>query len=87
MIRLQPLAEYYSSLMSADFDYVSADDFSAYCKGRDEVARLKAQADASEQHKALFDAFARHWDQKARWIYNRSVVVPPLPPCPVEEAA
>ncbi len=83
-VQLQSLPAYYAALMAADFDFEASDDYEMYCRGRDEVARLRAQADASGQHRALFEAFDTHWDAKARHIYNRGVTVPPLPERPVE---
>lgn len=83
--QLQSLADYYRDLMGADFDYVSIDSYSAYCRARDEIARLEAQAKTSEQHHALFEAFRVHHDSKERRLYNKAVIVPPLPEKPVGE--
>lgn len=85
MIRLQPLADYYEALMRADWDYESADDPTAYRRGRDQVEALEAQARASIQHRKFFEAFRDHERARLSRAFGANVALPSLPPRPVNE--
>lgn len=86
-VQLQPLAAYYEACMRADWDYESADDPTAYRRGRDQVEALEAQARVSIQHRKFFEAFRDHEQARLSRAFGANVELPPLPAKPVEEAA
>ena len=81
------LLDFYAALAAFDWDYNSADDFTVWKRGGSEMERLREIAAESPAHTDLFDGFRLHHFAREERIWNRVIVVPPLPQLPQDQAA
>ena len=80
------LLDFYAALAAFDWDYHSA-DATVWKRGHAEFERLCKIAAESSAHADLFDGFRLHHFAREERIWDRAIIVPPLPQLPQDQAA